>query len=47
MFLNHDPPPLILYYCIKSWQSVKEEADALRIKTIQSQPIPSKLKQLT
>lgn len=29
MFLNHKPPPLILYYCIKSWQSVKKEADDL------------------
>lgn len=33
MFLNHSPPPLILYYCIKRWQSVKEGTDELRRKT--------------
>ncbi|AMH87903.1 hypothetical protein AXK38_00645 [Streptococcus mitis] len=33
MFLNHNPPPLILYYCIKSGPNVKEEAEEPRRKT--------------
>ena len=35
MFLNPRPPPVILYYCIKSLRSVKEEAKEKKVSHLQ------------